>query len=161
MYAQPAHHCARYLLRVRAVLITPCARCSPPCGCPPPPWTQQVLGAQRCTLWMVDREKGVVWSKVFNHQVYSRESLHREEVPMDSGIVGWVVANKTGSRLDDAYKDERCVACVCLCRCRAPGRGGGVEPYPVHRTHTTRLLLHRTGSIPTWTCGTSSPPSPC
>ena len=65
---------------------------------------------------MVDREKGVVWSKVFNHQVYSRESLHREELPMDSGIVGWVVAHKTGSRLEDAYKDPRC-ALPCCSRC--------------------------------------------
>ena len=72
---------------------------------------------------MVDREEGVLWSKVFDDRVYSHDSITRITIPITKGIAGWVVANGKGCRVADAYADPRygCAATVmprarmCVC----------------------------------------------
>ena len=63
---------------------------------------------------MVDREEGVLWSKVFDDRVYSHDSITRITIPITKGIAGWVVANGKGCRVADAYADPRygCAATV-------------------------------------------------
>ncbi|HET6440171.1 MAG TPA: HD domain-containing phosphohydrolase [Anaeromyxobacter sp.] len=60
----------------------------------------RVVEAERCTLFVADREKGELWSKV---------ALGAEEirVPLSAGLAGTVVALGRPLRIDDAYADPR------------------------------------------------------
>ncbi len=57
-------------------------------------------GADRCTVWVVDEERGKLWTKVAH-------DMQSVEIPIDSGIVGYAI--KTGEKviIEDAYKDPR------------------------------------------------------
>ncbi|HEY6006352.1 MAG TPA: HD domain-containing phosphohydrolase [Anaeromyxobacter sp.] len=60
----------------------------------------KVAEADRCTLFLVDREKGELWSKVAHGTKMIR-------VPLGAGIVGAVAASGAAVRIDDAYADPR------------------------------------------------------
>jgi HD-GYP domain-containing protein (c-di-GMP phosphodiesterase class II) len=60
----------------------------------------KVAEADRCTLFLVDREKGELWSKV----AHGTKTIR---VPLGAGIVGAVAASGAAVRIDDAYADPR------------------------------------------------------
>ena len=57
-------------------------------------------GADRCTIWIVNREKRTLWTKV-------AQGINKLEIPMDSGIVGSAVSSGERELIDDVYFDER------------------------------------------------------
>ena len=61
---------------------------------------RDLVSADRCTVWLIDRKKGKIWSKVAH-------GVDRIEIPLSKGIAGYVA--KTGEHLviNDAYKDDR------------------------------------------------------
>ena len=60
----------------------------------------QVAEADRCTLFIADRDKGELWSKVAHGAGEIR-------VPITAGIVGAVASSGQPIRIADAYSDER------------------------------------------------------
>lgn len=63
----------------------------------------EVADADRCSLFLVDRDRGVIWSKV-------AQGMHGGEairVPIGKGIAGHVAATGEAINLADAYADER------------------------------------------------------
>ncbi len=64
--------------------------------------TSQLLQAERSTVFIVDRARGELWSRV-------AEGLEREEIrlPLNTGIAGTVAGTGTPIRIRDAYSDPR------------------------------------------------------
>lgn len=61
---------------------------------------EAVVEADRCTLFVVDREKGELWSKV----VHGTGEIR---IPLSTGIAGAVATSGVPVRIDDAYADAR------------------------------------------------------
>ncbi len=59
-----------------------------------------LAGADRCTVWVVDEEKKVLWTKVAH-------GMEHIEIPMDKGLVGHAVTTGEKLLIEDAYNDER------------------------------------------------------
>jgi len=60
----------------------------------------KVAEADRCTLFLADREKGELWSKV----AHGTETIR---IPLGAGIAGAVAVTGAALRIDDAYGDPR------------------------------------------------------
>jgi HD-GYP domain-containing protein (c-di-GMP phosphodiesterase class II) len=60
----------------------------------------KVVEADRCTLFLADRERGELWSKV----AHGTEPIR---IPLGAGIAGAVAAHGAAVRIDDAYADPR------------------------------------------------------
>src|SRR5207237_7088072 len=62
----------------------------------------RVVEADRCSLFLVDRERGELWAKV-------AQGLGMKEmrIPMDRGIAGAVASTNTSINIPDAYADPR------------------------------------------------------
>jgi len=61
---------------------------------------RELVTASSCTLWLIDRERGQLWSKV-SHQ------LGRVTIPLTSGIAGEVARSGKAILLNDPYGDPR------------------------------------------------------
>jgi putative methionine-R-sulfoxide reductase with GAF domain len=61
---------------------------------------RQLVRADRCTVWVVSKDKKTLWTKV-GHGV---NHIH---IPLNSGIVGEVVAHNQRLIINDAYSDPR------------------------------------------------------
>lgn len=61
---------------------------------------RQLVHADRCTVWVVSKDKKSLWTKVAH-------GLDYITIPIDSGIVGEAVVNNKRLIIDDAYNDER------------------------------------------------------
>ena len=59
-----------------------------------------LAGADRCTVWVVDEEKRVLWTKVAH-------GVEHIEIPMDKGLVGHAVTTGEKLLIEDAYNDPR------------------------------------------------------
>ena len=59
-----------------------------------------LAGADRCTLWVVDEEKKVLWTKVAH-------GVEHIEIPLDKGLVGHAVSTGEKLLIEDAYNDPR------------------------------------------------------
>lgn len=64
---------------------------------------KQVLEADRCTIWIVDREKQQLWTRVA-HGLQTGQTLR---MPMGTGIAGQVALSGKIINIADAYADER------------------------------------------------------
>lgn len=62
-----------------------------------------VVDADRCTLFLVDRDRGVLWSKV----ALGMERGEGIRIKLGKGIAGHVAATGEVINLEDAYADER------------------------------------------------------
>jgi signal transduction histidine kinase len=64
--------------------------------------TSHLLQAERSTVFLVDRDRGELWSRV-------AEGLDQQEIriPMHAGIAGSVATTGTPVRISDAYTDPR------------------------------------------------------
>src|SRR6478672_4959994 len=62
----------------------------------------RVVEADRCSLFLVDRERGELWTKV-------AQGIGTKEIriPMDRGIAGAVAKTNEAINIPDAYKDPR------------------------------------------------------
>jgi len=63
---------------------------------------QELLEAERSTLFIVDRERGELWSKVLRGL-----KPHEIRMPLGKGIAGWVGKNGRSVVVGDAYDDPR------------------------------------------------------
>ena len=61
-----------------------------------------ITRSDRGTLYLIDKETDILWSKVL-----LGEELKRIELDMGEGIAGWVAENGEIVKLPDAYSDER------------------------------------------------------
>ena len=64
--------------------------------------TSEVMGADRSTLFLVDKAKGQIWSKVAQGAAMSEI-----RVPLGAGIAGLVAKTGETVNIPDAYKDPR------------------------------------------------------
>jgi adenylate cyclase len=64
--------------------------------------TSEAMNAERCTLFLVDRETGELWSKVAQG-----EQMNEIRVPRGRGIAGHVAETGETVNLADAYRDPR------------------------------------------------------
>ncbi|EDP75213.1 HD domain-containing phosphohydrolase [Hydrogenivirga sp. 128-5-R1-1] len=62
--------------------------------------TREVLGVDRCSLFLLDRERNELWTKVAH-------GVDEIRVPADRGIVGWVAQKGESLVVNDAYSDNR------------------------------------------------------
>src|SRR5438445_12501818 len=62
----------------------------------------RVVEADRCSLFLVDRDRGELWTKV-------AQGIGTKEIriPMDRGIAGAVATTNAAINIPDAYKDPR------------------------------------------------------
>ena len=56
--------------------------------------------SDRCSVWIVDKEKQEIWTKVAH-------GIDAIRIPIDSGIVGSAIATGKKIIIDDVYKDDR------------------------------------------------------
>lgn len=61
---------------------------------------RRLVRADRCTLWLVDREKKLIWTKVAH-------GIDRIEMPANSGLAGHTVQTGETVLVKDAYQDKR------------------------------------------------------
>jgi len=64
--------------------------------------TSEVMNADRCTLFLVDRKSGGLWSKVAQGA-----NMNEIRVPRGMGIAGHVAVSGETVNIPDAYKDSR------------------------------------------------------
>lgn len=64
--------------------------------------TSQVLDAERATLFLIDSERGEIYSRVFKG-----DEVEEIRFGMDQGIAGFVARTGQTLNIADAYKDER------------------------------------------------------
>jgi len=64
----------------------------------------RMLRADRCSLWLIDRENGELWSKVARDAGDKPVALR---IPMDKGIAGSVATSGATLNIPDAYADPR------------------------------------------------------
>ncbi len=62
----------------------------------------QLLSAERSTLYMVDRRRGEIWSKVLQG-----DGMREIRLPLGHGVAGDVVATGEPANIHDAYQDPR------------------------------------------------------
>ncbi len=63
----------------------------------------KVLHADRCSIWIVDRERGEIWTKVA-HGLAKDQKIR---IPIGAGIAGQVAAAGETINIPDAYADPR------------------------------------------------------
>jgi response regulator RpfG family c-di-GMP phosphodiesterase len=61
---------------------------------------RDLVSADRCTVWLVDRKSEKIWSKVAH-------GIDRIEIPMSKGIAGYVAGSGEHLVINDAYNDDR------------------------------------------------------
>jgi HD-GYP domain-containing protein (c-di-GMP phosphodiesterase class II) len=61
---------------------------------------RDLVSADRCTVWLVDKKAGKLWSKVAH-------GVDRIVIPISKGIAGDVAAKGEALIINDAYNDER------------------------------------------------------
>jgi adenylate cyclase len=65
---------------------------------------QQLMGADRSTLFLVDEDRRELWSKV---TTADDQSIMEIRLPIDRGIVGYVASTRQSLNITDAYQDPR------------------------------------------------------
>lgn len=64
----------------------------------------QILQAERTTIFLVDTDKGLLWSKVSRGDTGETRDVR---IPINVGILGRVASTGEGSNIADAYNDPR------------------------------------------------------
>lgn len=62
-----------------------------------------IVNAERCSIFMVDREGEMLWTKL-------SDGIGRIAIGIDSGIVGYTVQKKTAQLVNTPYEDNRFLA---------------------------------------------------
>ncbi|HSA24454.1 MAG TPA: GAF domain-containing protein, partial [Myxococcota bacterium] len=58
-----------------------------------------LMEADRSTIFLADRERGQIWSKVLQG-----EAMQEIRMPLGQGVAGWVIAHGQRLNLKDAYQ---------------------------------------------------------
>jgi HD-GYP domain-containing protein (c-di-GMP phosphodiesterase class II) len=61
---------------------------------------RDLVSADRCTVWLIDRKNEKIWSKVAH-------GIDRIEIPLSKGIAGYVAETGEHLVINDAYNDDR------------------------------------------------------
>ncbi len=61
---------------------------------------RDLVSADRCTVWLIDKKNKTLWSKVAH-------GVDRIVIPLTAGIAGYVAKTKEGIVINDAYSDAR------------------------------------------------------
>ena len=61
---------------------------------------RDLVSADRCTVWLIDKKNKTLWSKVAH-------GVDRIVIPLAAGIAGYVAKTKEGIVINDAYSDAR------------------------------------------------------
>ncbi len=61
---------------------------------------RDLVSADRCTVWLIDKKNNTLWSKVAH-------GVDRIVIPLTAGIAGYVAKTKEGIVINDAYADPR------------------------------------------------------
>lgn len=61
---------------------------------------RDLVTADRCTVWLIDHKRGILWSKVAH-------GVDRIEINMNQGLAGCVASTGEPLIINDAYSDER------------------------------------------------------
>ncbi len=61
---------------------------------------RDLVTADRCTVWLIDRKREILWSKVAH-------GVDRIEIGINKGIAGYVAAHGEPLIINDAYSDSR------------------------------------------------------
>jgi HD-GYP domain-containing protein (c-di-GMP phosphodiesterase class II) len=61
---------------------------------------RDLIGADRCTVWLCNDKAGILWSKVAH-------GVPRMEMSKTKGIAGWVATHGEALIINDPYSDER------------------------------------------------------
>src|SRR5690606_11882336 len=72
----------------------------------------RLVEAERSTLFIVDADRGELWSKVLQGEENTPSSIdatRAQEIrlPLGHGVAGWVAVHGQLVRLDDPYRDPR------------------------------------------------------
>jgi signal transduction histidine kinase len=65
-------------------------------------FAREVVDSDRCSIWLIDYKKHILWTKV----AQGVEKLKHLEVPINSGVVGYALANKKDIILNDPYSSN-------------------------------------------------------
>ncbi len=61
---------------------------------------RDLVSADRCTVWLIDKQNKILWSKVAH-------GVDRIVIPLSAGIAGYVAKTGEGVVINDAYSDPR------------------------------------------------------
>jgi len=61
---------------------------------------RDLIGADRCTVWLCNQKDGTLWTKVAH-------GLDRMSIPKTKGLAGWVAMHGEPLIINDPYRDER------------------------------------------------------
>ncbi len=61
---------------------------------------RDLVSADRCTVWLIDKKNNTLWSKVAH-------GVDRIVIPLSAGIAGYVARTGEGIVINDAYSDPR------------------------------------------------------
>jgi HD-GYP domain-containing protein (c-di-GMP phosphodiesterase class II) len=61
---------------------------------------RDLIGADRCTVWLCNQKDGTLWTKVAH-------GLDRMSIPKTKGLAGWVATHGEPLIINDPYRDER------------------------------------------------------
>jgi HD-GYP domain-containing protein (c-di-GMP phosphodiesterase class II) len=61
---------------------------------------RDLIGADRCTVWLCNQKDGTLWTKVAH-------GLDRMSIPKSKGLAGWVAMHGEPLIINDPYSDER------------------------------------------------------
>ena len=61
---------------------------------------RDILNADRCTIWLIDAKRGLLWTKV-------AQGIEPVTMPVGQGITGAAIRQRIPIVLDDAYSDPR------------------------------------------------------
>lgn len=61
---------------------------------------REIVVADRCTIWLFDKEKNELWTRVAH-------GIQEIRIPADTGVVGHVIQTQEPYFTDDAYKDPK------------------------------------------------------
>jgi HD-GYP domain-containing protein (c-di-GMP phosphodiesterase class II) len=61
---------------------------------------RDLIGADRCTVWLCNQKDGTLWTKVAH-------GMDRMAIPKTKGLAGWVASHGEALIINDPYHDER------------------------------------------------------
>ncbi|MBK8012562.1 MAG: GAF domain-containing protein [Deltaproteobacteria bacterium] len=94
--------------------------------------TSELLEADRTTLFLVDRQKHELWSKVLQG-----DEVLEIRLPFGLGVVGWVAEQGEPQNIKDAYTDDRFNAAVDL---KSGYRTRSILAWPIRAPHDSAII---------------------
>jgi response regulator RpfG family c-di-GMP phosphodiesterase len=94
---------------------------------------RDLIGADRCTVWLLNHQTDELWSKVAH-------GLDRIAIPSSQGIAGWVATHAVPLIINDPYNDERFDKDVDK---RTGYRTKSILALPIHDSHSKTVGVYQ------------------